>query len=292
MADGPVPLRGVPGVPREDPELGLVRVRRRHPELGAARDRTGRVGRGVRRPAGRCRVVGRVLGAGRVRRRRTGREVRLDAPAEAGRGHAGDGPAVRGRHGGLRDGGCRERADREHHAGQRGERATTNEQEVPPSGKSANSGPWPRRTGVTKQRVHSRFGPRAARASDPPPDNAVDRARAPGCTVPMTTERWTSATVYPDMWADPDDDPREALANPVGEKETLLELSQALPDHAGDEVRRARRRAAGAAVRAAVDHVAAGAGAAPRTRRAELVPARAAGSAGPAQAVRQDGGEP
>lgn len=37
----------------------------------------------------------------------------------------------------------------------------------------------------------------------------------------MTTERWTSATVYPDMWVDPDYDPREALANPVGEKETL-----------------------------------------------------------------------
>lgn len=37
----------------------------------------------------------------------------------------------------------------------------------------------------------------------------------------MSTERWTSATVYPDMWTDPDDDPREALANPVGEKETL-----------------------------------------------------------------------
>jgi uncharacterized damage-inducible protein DinB len=37
----------------------------------------------------------------------------------------------------------------------------------------------------------------------------------------MTTERWTSATLYPDMWADPDDDPREALENPVGEKETL-----------------------------------------------------------------------
>jgi uncharacterized damage-inducible protein DinB len=36
----------------------------------------------------------------------------------------------------------------------------------------------------------------------------------------MTTERWTSATVYPDMWADPDDDAREALAKPVGEKET------------------------------------------------------------------------
>ncbi len=44
---------------------------------------------------------------------------------------------------------------------------------------------------------------------------------APECTVRMTTERWTSATVYPDMWADPDDDPREALAKPVGEKETL-----------------------------------------------------------------------
>jgi uncharacterized damage-inducible protein DinB len=37
----------------------------------------------------------------------------------------------------------------------------------------------------------------------------------------MTTERWTSATVYPDMWVDPDSDPREALASPVGEKETL-----------------------------------------------------------------------
>jgi uncharacterized damage-inducible protein DinB len=36
----------------------------------------------------------------------------------------------------------------------------------------------------------------------------------------MTIERWTSATVYPDMWTDPDDDPREALAKPVGEKET------------------------------------------------------------------------
>ncbi|MFD6140633.1 DinB family protein [Promicromonospora sp. NPDC060271] len=37
----------------------------------------------------------------------------------------------------------------------------------------------------------------------------------------MSTERWTAATVYPDMWTDPDDDPREALAHPVGEKETL-----------------------------------------------------------------------
>jgi uncharacterized damage-inducible protein DinB len=51
--------------------------------------------------------------------------------------------------------------------------------------------------------------------------NAVDLAVARRCTVAMSTERWTSATVYPDMWTDPDDDPREALAKPVGEKETL-----------------------------------------------------------------------
>lgn len=37
----------------------------------------------------------------------------------------------------------------------------------------------------------------------------------------MTTERWSLATVYPDMWVDPDDDPRETLGDPVGEKETL-----------------------------------------------------------------------
>ncbi|GGM08803.1 DinB family protein [Promicromonospora citrea] len=37
----------------------------------------------------------------------------------------------------------------------------------------------------------------------------------------MTTERWSQATVYPDMWADPEEDPREALSDPVGEKETL-----------------------------------------------------------------------
>ncbi|MFD6443740.1 DinB family protein [Promicromonospora sp. NPDC060204] len=37
----------------------------------------------------------------------------------------------------------------------------------------------------------------------------------------MTAERWSVATVYPDMWVDPDDDPREALASPVSEKDTL-----------------------------------------------------------------------
>ena len=37
-------------------------------------------------------------------------------------------------------------------------------------------------------------------------------------------ERWTPATVYPDMWVDPDDDPREAGAAPaVDERSTLLD---------------------------------------------------------------------
>ena len=33
-------------------------------------------------------------------------------------------------------------------------------------------------------------------------------------------ERWTKATVYPDMWVDPGDDPREGLRTPVGELDT------------------------------------------------------------------------
>ncbi|MEV7086651.1 DUF664 domain-containing protein [Streptomyces sp. NPDC093085] len=33
--------------------------------------------------------------------------------------------------------------------------------------------------------------------------------------------RWTQATVYPDMWADPDDDPREGTVSPDGELPTL-----------------------------------------------------------------------
>ena len=37
-------------------------------------------------------------------------------------------------------------------------------------------------------------------------------------------ERWTPATVYPDMWVDPDDDPREADAAPaIDERSTLLD---------------------------------------------------------------------
>jgi hypothetical protein len=30
----------------------------------------------------------------------------------------------------------------------------------------------------------------------------------------MTTKRWTIATVYPDMWVDPEDDPRESDVEP------------------------------------------------------------------------------
>jgi uncharacterized damage-inducible protein DinB len=37
-------------------------------------------------------------------------------------------------------------------------------------------------------------------------------------------QRWTQATVYPDMWVNPDDDPREtAGASPAGELATLQE---------------------------------------------------------------------
>ncbi|MCX4978157.1 DinB family protein [Streptomyces sp. NBC_00620] len=36
--------------------------------------------------------------------------------------------------------------------------------------------------------------------------------------------RWSQATVYPDMWADPDDDPRTEDVNPDGELATLLDF--------------------------------------------------------------------
>ncbi|MGW5135206.1 DinB family protein [Streptomyces sp. NPDC004135] len=38
-----------------------------------------------------------------------------------------------------------------------------------------------------------------------------------------TTTRWTQSTVYPDMWVDPDDDPRESDAEPVGEHGLLVD---------------------------------------------------------------------
>jgi uncharacterized damage-inducible protein DinB len=42
-----------------------------------------------------------------------------------------------------------------------------------------------------------------------------------GSDAPVT--RWTPSTVYPDMWVDPDDDPRETGAAPVDERGMLLE---------------------------------------------------------------------
>ncbi|MEV0284744.1 DinB family protein [Kribbella sp. NPDC050820] len=37
-------------------------------------------------------------------------------------------------------------------------------------------------------------------------------------------ERWTQATVYPDMWTDPDQDPRNNDSSPDGELATLLDF--------------------------------------------------------------------
>jgi hypothetical protein len=39
--------------------------------------------------------------------------------------------------------------------------------------------------------------------------------------------RWTAATVYDDMWVDPDDDPRHVGTSPVGERETLIQYLDA-----------------------------------------------------------------
>jgi uncharacterized damage-inducible protein DinB len=39
--------------------------------------------------------------------------------------------------------------------------------------------------------------------------------------------RWTQATVYPDMWVDPADDPRQTDVPPVGERDTLTEYLRA-----------------------------------------------------------------
>ncbi|CAL9548049.1 hypothetical protein SUDANB1_04369 [Streptomyces sp. enrichment culture] len=42
-------------------------------------------------------------------------------------------------------------------------------------------------------------------------------------SAPSDTTRWTKATVYPDMWVDPDDDPRETDTQPVDERGILLD---------------------------------------------------------------------
>jgi uncharacterized damage-inducible protein DinB len=45
--------------------------------------------------------------------------------------------------------------------------------------------------------------------------------------VSDTPERWTKATVYPDMWADPDDDPRDSDGiSPDGELATLQDYAR------------------------------------------------------------------
>lgn len=36
-------------------------------------------------------------------------------------------------------------------------------------------------------------------------------------------QRWTVATVYADMWVDPDDDPRDTGVSPVGERDSLTQ---------------------------------------------------------------------
>jgi uncharacterized damage-inducible protein DinB len=41
--------------------------------------------------------------------------------------------------------------------------------------------------------------------------------------IDTTPERWTQATTYPDMWADPEDDPREG-PSPDGELPTYLDF--------------------------------------------------------------------
>jgi len=45
---------------------------------------------------------------------------------------------------------------------------------------------------------------------------------SPEHTSEPAATRWTRSTIYPDMWADPDDDPRETGVVAVGERSTLL----------------------------------------------------------------------
>ncbi|MGI5444223.1 DinB family protein [Streptomyces sp. CA-243310] len=44
------------------------------------------------------------------------------------------------------------------------------------------------------------------------------------CGMSDQPERWTQATVHPDMWADPDDDLRNNEDSPAGELGTLLDF--------------------------------------------------------------------
>ncbi|MFI8896315.1 DinB family protein [Streptomyces paradoxus] len=53
-------------------------------------------------------------------------------------------------------------------------------------------------------------------------EHTGERATSTASAASETT-RWTKATVYPDMWVDPDDDPRETDAQPVDERGILLD---------------------------------------------------------------------
>lgn len=67
--------------------------------------------------------------------------------------------------------------------------------------------------------VQSTAGCSVAPGSEFTDDVAVTSSDA---TDPVPT-RWTEATVYADMWVDPDDDPREADAGAVDERGVLLD---------------------------------------------------------------------
>ncbi|MDN5660124.1 MAG: hypothetical protein L0G72_05110 [Brevibacterium aurantiacum] len=50
-------------------------------------------------------------------------------------------------------------------------------------------------------------------------------SEAQNAYMSTTPNRWTKASVYPDMWVDPDDDPRNTDGrSPDGEAETQLEF--------------------------------------------------------------------
>jgi hypothetical protein len=53
-------------------------------------------------------------------------------------------------------------------------------------------------------------------------EHTGERAASTASAASDTT-RWTKATVYPDMWVDPDDDPRETDTQPVDERGILLD---------------------------------------------------------------------
>jgi uncharacterized damage-inducible protein DinB len=48
------------------------------------------------------------------------------------------------------------------------------------------------------------------------------RVEHAGMTEPGSSDRWTRATTYPDMWVDPADDPREAVEATNDERSTVL----------------------------------------------------------------------